>query len=114
MKVIDVYEQYFKADCMFNTVQRNGAVVKLTATSDAGMIKYDACVSFFPHEDDEDFRISYDAYAEETLYEAKGRRSKKREQEELLPALRAHADKLAEGLGGSIDWDSPLIEARLG
>ncbi len=113
MKVIDVYEQYFKADCVFNTVQRNGAVVKLTATSDAGMIKYDVSVSFFPHEDAEDFRISYDAFAEETLYEAKGRRSKKREAE-LLPTVRDHADKLAESLGGSIDWDSPLIEARLG
>ena len=52
--------------------------------------------------------------AEETVYEAKGRRSKKREQEELLPAVREHADKLAESLSGKIDWDEPLIEARLG
>lgn len=113
MKVIDVYEQYFKADCLFNTVQRNGAVVKLTATSDVGMITYEVFVSLFPHEDDEDFRISYDAEAHKTLYEAKGRRSKKREAE-LLPTVRDHADELAEQLGGTIDWDSPLIEARLG
>ena len=113
MKVIDVYEQYFKADCLFNTVQRNGAVVKLTATSDAGQITYEVFVSFFPHEDETDFRISYDAEAHETLYEGKGRRSKKREQE-LLPTVREHADALAASLGGSIDWASPLIEARLG
>lgn len=113
MKVIDVYEQYFKADCMYNTVQRNGAAVKLTATSDAGMIKYEVTVSFFPHEDEEDFRISYDAVESETLFEGKGRRSKKREQE-YLPTVRDHADAIAEKLGGTIDWDSPLIEARLG
>ena len=113
MKVIDVYEQYFKADCMFNTVQRNGAVVKLTATSDAGQIKYSVSVSFFPHEDAEDFRISYDAYEETTIYEAKGRRSKKREKE-YLPNIREYADECAAKLGGTIDWDSPLIEARMG
>ncbi len=54
MKVIDVYKQYFAADCLFNTVQRNGAVVALTATSDAGTVKYDVSVSFFPHVDAED------------------------------------------------------------
>ncbi len=113
MKVIDVYEQYFKADCFFNTVQRNGAVVKLTATSDAGQIKYDVSVSFFPHEDEEDFRISYDAYESVILYEAKGRCSKKREKE-YLPKVREYADECAEKLGGTIDWDSPLIEARMG
>lgn len=113
MKVIDVYEQYFKADCMYNTVQRNGAVVKLTATSDAGMIKYEVTVSFFPHRDDEDFGISYDACNSITIYEDKGRRSKKREQE-YLPEVRSYADEIAAKLGGTIDWDSPLIEARLG
>lgn len=113
MKVIDVYEQYFKADCLFNTVQRNGAVVKLTATSDAGQIKYEVTVSFFPHEDETDFSISYDACDSVTIYEAKGRRSKKREQE-LLSTVRDHADGVAAKLGGTIDWDSPLIEAILG
>ncbi len=48
------------------------------------------------------------------VHEAKGRRSKKREQEELLPAVREHADKLAESLSGKIGRDEPLIEARLG
>ena len=113
MKVIDVYEQYFKADCMAGTVQRNGAVVKLTATSDAGTIKYEVTVSFFPHEDETDFGISYDACDSITIFEGKGRRSKKREQE-YLPEVRGHADAIAEKLGGTIDWESPLIEARLG
>ena len=113
MKVIDVFEQYFKADCMFNTVQRNAVVVKLTATSDAGQIKYEVSTSFFPHRDPEDFAISYDAYEAVTLYEAKGRRSKKREKE-YLPKLREYADECAAKLGGTIDWDSPLIDARMG
>ena len=44
---------------------------------------------------------------------AKGRRSKKREQS-LLETLRKEADALAADLGGRIDWDSPLREARYG
>ncbi|MBR3299723.1 MAG: hypothetical protein IKI64_11090 [Clostridia bacterium] len=114
MKTIDVYLQYIKASCVFNGVQRNGAAVRLTAESDAGQITYTVSVSFFPHETEDDFRISYDAEASKTVYQAKGRRSKKREQTELLPALRAHADELAASLNGSIDWESPLIEARMG
>lgn len=113
MKVIDVYEQYFKADCMFNTVQRNGAAVKLTATSDAGRITYEVSVSFFPHTDPEDFGISYDAFESTVIYDAKGRRAKKREKE-FLEQLRDRANECAEKLGGTIDWDSPLIEARMG
>jgi len=113
MKVIDVYQQYFAADCVFAGVPRRGASVTLTATSDAGTIRYEAGVSFFPHRDAEDFAVSYDACAAETLYAAKGRRSKKREAE-LLRELRARADALAETLGGTIDWDAPLREARLG
>lgn len=114
MKTIDVYLQYFKANCVFNGVQRNGAAVRLTAESDAGQITYTVSVSFFPHESDDDFRISYDAEASKILYRAKGRRSKKREQAEFMPALREQANELASSLGGSIDWENPLIEARLG
>ena len=113
MKVIDVYSQYFAADCIYNGVPRRGALVRLTATSDAGQIRYDAGLSFFPHAEEDDFAVSYDAAAEATLYAAPGRRSKKRE-EALLEELRAHVDALAETLGGSVDWDHPLREARLG
>ena len=111
MKVIDVYKQYFAADCMFNTVQRNGVVVTLTATSDCGMVKYEVGVSFFPHRDAEDFGISYDAYGAKEIYNAKGRRSKKREKE-FLEAFRDHANIVATELGGTIFWDQPLNQPQ--
>ena len=112
MKVIDVYKQYFAADRMFNTVQRNGAVVTLTSTSDSGMIKYEVCLSFFPHRDAEDFVISYDAYAAKEIYYAKGRRSKKKEAV-FMGQLREYADTIAAELGGIIFWEKPLIDAKL-
>ena len=113
MKVIDVYESYFDGECVFHEVERRAAAVKLTATSDAGRITYEVSVNFFPHRDPEDFAVSYDAYASETVYDAPGRRSKKREAE-LLGELRPRAESLAETLGGRIFWDQPLREARIG
>ena len=85
----------------------------LIATSEESTIRYEAAVSFFPHQDDVDFAVSYDAMAEETLYDAKGRRSNKRD-EALLKELPAAADRLAQSLGGAIDWENPLREARYG
>ena len=113
MKTIDVFEQYLAGHCTCSGVERRGVLVKLTAESDAGNIRYTALVSFFPHQTDDDFAVSYDAMAEETLYDAKGRRSKKRD-EALLAELPAAADRLAASLGGVIDWDNPLREARRG
>ena len=113
MKVVNVYQQYFSADCMVNGVQRNGVNVMLTATSEEGTVRYDVGISFFPHVDETDFAVSYDAYAERTVYSAKGRRSKKREAE-LLEHFRADADALAKTMNGTIDWEKPLIEARRG
>lgn len=113
MKVIDVYKQYFAADCLYNEVQRNGVVVTLTATSDSGTIKYEVGVSFFPHRDPEDFGISYDAYASKEIYNAKGRRSKKKEAV-FMEQLREYADVLAAELGGNILWGKPLREAQYG
>ncbi len=113
MKVIDVYAQYFAGECVYNEVERRGASVKLTATSDSGEITYVVSVSFFPHSDPEDFGISYDAYAEKELYRGKGRRSKKREAA-MLETVRPEFDSLASELGGTIDWEQPLIEARRG
>lgn len=113
MKTIDVYLQYFAAECEFAGVPRKGAAVRLTAESDAGSIRYTVSVSFFPHADAEDFAISYDAYAERELYDGKGRRSKKREQG-YLESLHAEADAAAETLGGKILWAQPLIAARFG
>ena len=113
MNDVNVYQQYFAAKCVYNGVERRGAAVSLTAASGGGQIRYTVQVSFFPHRDAEDFGISYDAAAEKVLYEAKGRRSGKREQA-LMESLQAEADALAETLGGSIFWEQPLIEARLG
>ena len=53
------------------------------------------------------------AYAERTVYSAKGRRSKQRE-EKLMEHFRADADALAKTMNGVIDWEKPLIEARRG
>ena len=93
--MVNVYEQYFSAKAEYNSVPRHGALVMLIADSEAGNIRYEAAVSFFPHNNEEDFAVSYDAYFSKVLYEAKGRRSKKREEalknlseEELLKKLK--------------------------
>jgi len=111
--VIDVYAQYFAGECVFNGVERHGASVKLTSDSENGEIRYTVSVSFFPHNDPEDFGVSYDAYAEREIYHNKGRRSKKREAA-MMETFRAEADAAAAELGGTIDWEKPLIEARWG
>ena len=113
MNDVNVYQQYFAAECEYNGVLRKGAAVSLTAASGEGQIRYTVQVTFFPHADPEDFGISYDAAAEKVLYEARGRRAKKREQA-LMETLRTEAAALAAELGGSIFWEQPLIEARLG
>lgn len=113
MKVIDVYQQYFAAECEFAGVPRRAVTVMLTASSDSGEIRYDVTVSFFPHRDEEDYAVSYDAVQTETVYAAKGRRSRKRE-EALMQTFRSTADALAGKLGGRILWEQPLRDARLG
>ena len=113
MAVIDVYKQYFNAECIFNDVERKAAVVTLTATSESGNIKYEVGISFFPHRDAEDFAISYDAYASKVIYESKGRRSKKREAA-FLADFQGYADEVAAELSGTIYWDKPLRDACFG
>ena len=108
---LNVYEQYFTGEAVCGGVPRRGAAVRLSAEGGEGRIRYCVSVSFFPHEDAEDFRITADAAAERELYAAKGRRSRKREAA-CLAALRETADALAAELGGVIEWDEPLIEAR--
>ena len=109
----NIYQQYFSAEAEFNGVPRHGALVMLIADSDAGNIKYEAAVSFFPHRDEEDYAVSYDAYFSKVLYEAKGRRSKKRE-EALLENFQSEIDQLAETMGGKVLWEQPLREERRG
>ena len=113
MKVIDVYKQYFNAECVYNEVERKGVVVTLTATSDSGNIMYEVGISFFPHRDEEDFGISYDAYASKEIYNAKGRRSKKRDAQ-MLEQVQEVADALASEMSGKIYWDKPLRDAIYG
>ncbi len=110
---VNVYEQYFEAEHVFSGVERKAALVMLTSDSEAGNIRYTAAVNFFPHRDEEDFAVSYDDYHETELFNAKGRRSKKREKA-MLEGLREVIDGLAQEAGGSVFWDRPLREARLG
>ena len=112
MATVNVYLQYFAAECTFNGVERHAASVMLIATSEEGQIKYEVAVSFFPHVSEEDFAVSYDAYFSKVLFEASGRRSKKREQQFM--EIIQEADLLADEANGKIFWDKPLIEARRG
>ena len=110
---VNVYEQYFEADLVANGVLRRGALVMLIADSEAGHIRYEAAVTFFPHEEENDFAVSYDAYYSAVLFDGPGRRSKKRE-EKLLVGLPGEIDALAQAAGGAVRWDRPLREARRG
>jgi len=112
MATINVYECYYKASLVVNGDERQGALVMLISTSEEGQIRYEAAVTFFPHRNDEDYAISYDAYFSKVLYEAKGRRSKKRESA-LLQELQQHIDEIADNAGGKIFWNNPLREARV-
>ena len=111
MATINVYERYYAAEAEFDGVPRHGALVMLVATSEEGNIRYEAAVTFFPHRDEEDYAVSYDAYFSKVLYEAKGRRSKKREQT-LLETLQEEINQLADTIGGKVLWEQPLREAR--
>ena len=108
---VNVYEQYFAAECVANSIYRHGALVMLIAKSEQGTIRYEAAVTFFPHNDENDFAVSYDAYYSDVLYDAKGRRSKKRETM-LLETFREDIDALAKQAGGTVFWDRPLLKAR--
>ena len=110
---LNIYEQYFSASLLFNDVPRHAAKVMLVCTSEAGNVQYEAAVTFFPHNDEEDYAISYDAYFSKVLYEGKGRRSKKREQQ-LLAEFRDQIDELAREAGGEVFWEQPLREAKMG
>ncbi len=107
--VIDVYKQFFAAELLYHEVPRRAALVMLISDSEAGKIRYEAAVTFFPHKDEEDYAVSYDAYFSKELYNAKGRRSRKRE-EALLSTLREEIDTLVKAQDGVVFWDQPLRE----
>ena len=110
---VDVYSRYYEAELNYNGVERHAATVNLTSDSDAGKIKYTASVSFFPHNSEDDYAVSYDAYFEKELYNAAGRRSKKREAA-LMNGFFEVIDELAKEAGGRVFWDRPLREERRG
>ena len=111
--VINVYEQYFEAEASFQGVERKGALVFLISDSENGEITYTAAVTFFPHRDEEDYGVSYDAYFEKVLYSGKGRRSKKREAA-YLEELSSIIDELSKENHAKVFWEKPLREARRG
>ena len=113
MANIDLYKQYFSANCTYNGVERRGAAVWLNAESDSGIIRYEVGVTFFPHRDAEDFGISYDACGTKELLRTQGRRSKKRDAQ-CMEQLRPAAEEIAAAFGGTICWDQPLNEAQYG
>ena len=113
MAVINVYEQYFEAKHSASGVKRRAALVMLISDSEAGQIKYEAAVTFFPHKDPEDFAVSYDDYFSKVLFEGKGRRSKKREAA-FIESFRREIDSLVSDAGAEVYWDKPLREARIG
>lgn len=94
-------------------MERRAALVMLVSDSEAGQIKYEAAATFFPFRDPEDFAVSYDAYFSRVIFEAAGRRSKKREAQ-LLGNFRETIDELAAEQGGKVFWDKPLREERRG
>lgn len=111
--VINVYSQYFEARATFSGVKRRGALVLLISDSEAGMISYKVAVSFFPYTSPEDFTVSYDAYFEKEIYNAPGRRSKKREAA-FMASLRSEIDAIAAEHDATVAWERPLNEARMG
>ena len=111
--VINVYERYYRANAVFSGVARNGALVMLISDSEAGHITYKAAVTFFPHRDEEDYAVSYDAYFETELYGGKGRRSKKKEAA-FLEQLPETIDRIAAEQNASVLWSEPLKDARRG
>ena len=85
----------------------------LIADSEAGRIRYEAAATFFPHNDPEDFAVSWDDYHAVTLYDAPGRRSRKREAA-LLEGFRQTLDDALAESGAVVFWDEPLREERRG
>lgn len=113
MATINVWERYYRAEHTAGGVERRAALVMLISDSEAGNIRYEAAVTFFPHRDEEDYAVSYDDYFSQVLYEAPGRRSKKREAR-LLEELVGTVEEMLGGTGARVFWDEPLREERRG
>ena len=110
---INVFQRFFEAELEYNGMKRRAASVLLISDSEAGNIKYTAAVAFMPYEDEEDFRVPFDAYFTKTIYEDRGRRSKKKEKQ-FIEDLQQYIDELATKVEGKVFWDKPLSDERLG
>ena len=110
---INAYEQYFEADALIHGVERRGALVALISDSEGGHIRYEVAITFFPHREETDFAVSYDAFFSRVVYEAPGRRSKKRERQ-LWADIQALAAPLLEQADGRVLWERPLRPLRQG
>ena len=110
---INVYLRYYRADCVCGGIQRNAALVMMRAVSDEGQLRYAVSVNYIPFNEPDDFSVTYDAVWEQTVFDRRGRRSKKREAA-LLETFERTCDELAASAEGRIFWDQPLTEARLG
>jgi hypothetical protein len=113
MDAIDVFDGAYRAKANLNNIERKGVIVKLTADGGAGMIRYEVSVIFFPYRDPEDFGITYDAVLTKEIYNGKGRRSKKRE-EEMVAAIRETAEELILDQDAEIYWDQEIRPVRRG
>lgn len=85
----------------------------LISDSEAGFITHKAAVTFFPHANDEDFAVSYDAYFEKEVYSGKGRRSKNKEAA-FLDLLQETVGQLAAEHGAVVKWEEPLAPEKRG
>ena len=111
MDDLNIYEQYFEAEGTFNGVPRHGAKVMIIASKEDNVLKYDAAVTFFPHNEADDFGVSYDAYFSKTIYKTEGRRSKKKEETLMIPFKNALGEICREQKA-KVFWDKPLTQPR--
>ena len=110
---LDVYKRYYRAHCVFNTVERRAALVKLTAVKNIeGMLAYRISASFFPFETEDDFAVSYDACVEKYVMFIKKRRLKTKEAS-LIEEMPVQLDELIRELDPEavIYWEKPLRDA---
>ncbi len=112
MATTNVYQRYFEAELDYNGTKRNAASVWLISDSENGNIKYEAAISFFQKKTPEDFAVSFDAYFTQTLFEGKGRRSKKKEQV-FLENLFETISQIAEKNSGKVFFDKPLTQEKI-
>ena len=108
---VKLFSQYFCSEGCLNGTERRGVELNLISDSEAGMITYSAQAVFFPHTDDEDWAVTYDAEKTDIIYSGKGRRNKKKEAAYLEKRIEIF-NKIAQDLNMKILWEKPLTEPR--